>query len=114
VSEEKRSRNIRVSVRFSEEEHKLLKEKMSLVNVTNQEAYIRKMVLDGIVVKLDMPEIKQMLSLLRYTSNNINQIAKHLNESGRFYKSDIVDVKEKQTQIWELASDILLKLSDIK
>ena len=32
------------------------------------------MALDGLVIRLDLPELKQMISLLRYTSNNINQI----------------------------------------
>ena len=76
-------RNIRISVRLTEEEHRLLKEKMARIGVTNQEAFLRKMALDGLVIKLELPELKQMISLLRYTSNNINQIAKRLNESGR-------------------------------
>lgn len=69
-------RNIRISVRLTEEEHRLLKEKMARIGVTNQEAFLRKMALDGLVIRLDLPELKQMISLLRYTSNNINQIAK--------------------------------------
>ena len=81
-------RNIRISVRLTEEEHRLLKEKMARIGVTNQEAFLRKMALDGLVIRLDLPELKQMISLLRYTSNNINQIAKRLNESGRAYDTD--------------------------
>ena len=73
-------RNIRISVRLTEEEHRLLKEKMARIGVTNQEAFLRKMALDGLVIRLDLPELKQMISLLRYTSNNINQIAKKYNE----------------------------------
>ena len=80
-------RNIRISVRLTEEEHRLLKKKMARIGVTNQEAFLRKMALDGLVIKLDLPELKQMISLLRYTSNNINQIAKRLNESGRAYET---------------------------
>ena len=60
-------RNIRISVRLTEEEHRLLKEKMARIGVTNQEAFLRKMALDGLVIKLDLPELKQMISLLRYT-----------------------------------------------
>lgn len=60
---------------------------MARIGVTNQEAFLRKMALDGLVIKLDLPELKQMISLLRYTSNNINQIAKRLNESGRAYET---------------------------
>ena len=62
-------RNIRISVRLTEEEHRLLKEKMARIGVTNQEAFLRKMALDGLVIRLDLPELKQMISLLRYTSN---------------------------------------------
>ena len=72
-------RSIRISVRLTEEEHRLLKEKMARIGVTNQEAFLRKLALDGLVIKLDLPELKQMISLLRYTSNNINQIARSVN-----------------------------------
>ena len=75
-------RNIRISVRLTEEEHRLLKEKMARIGVTNQEAFLRKMALDGLVIRLDLPELKQMISLLRYTSNNINQIALAANANG--------------------------------
>ena len=89
-------RNIRISVRLTEEEHRLLKEKMARIGVTNQKAFLRKMALDGLVIRPDLPELKQMISLLRYTSNNINQIAKRLNESGRAYDTDLAEILEKQ------------------
>ena len=82
-------RNIRISVRLTEEEH-------------------------GLVIRLDLPELKQMISLLRYTSNNINQIAKRLNESGRAYDTDLAEILEKQKQLWGLANKILMKLSTIQ
>lgn len=107
-------RSIRISVRLTEEEHRLLKEKMARIGVTNQEAFLRKMALDGLVIKLELPELKQMISLLRYTSNNINQISKRLNESGRAYDTDLAEILEKQKQLWQLANDILMKLSRIQ
>lgn len=100
-------RSIRISVRLTEEEHRLLKEKMARIGVTNQEAFLRKMALDGLVIRLDLPELKQMISLLRYTSNNINQIAKWLNESGRAYDTDLAEILEKQKQLWGLANKFL-------
>ena len=107
-------RKIRISVRLTEEEHRLLKEKMARIGVTNQEAFLRKMALDGLVIRLDLPELKQMISLLRYTSNNINQIAKRLNECGRAYDTDLAEILEKQKQLWQLANEILMKLSRIQ
>ena len=114
VSAQFMRRNIRISVRLTEEEHRLLKEKMARIGVTNQEAFLRKMALDGLVIRLDLPELKQMISLLRYTSNNINQIAKRLNESGRAYDTDLAEILEKQKQLWGLANKILMKLSTIQ
>ena len=69
-------RSIRISVRLTEEEHRLLKEKMARIGVTNQEAFLRKMALDGYILRLDLPELKEILSQLRYMGNNVNQIAK--------------------------------------
>ena len=107
-------RNIRISVRLTEEEHRLLKEKMARIGVTNQEAFLRKMALDGLVIRLDLPELKQMISLLRYTSNNINQITRRMNESGRVYDTDLEQVVQNQEQLWDMANGILVKLAGIK
>ena len=107
-------RNIRISVRLTEEEHRLLKEKNGAHRrdesggVSPQDGTGRPL------IKLDLPELKQMLSLLRYISNNINQIAKRLNESGRAYETDFEDILEKQEQLWGLANEILMKLSAIQ
>ena len=87
---------------------------MREAGTTNMGAYLRKMALDGLVIRLDLPELKQMISLLRYTSNNINQIAKRLNESGRAYDTDLAEILEKQKQLWGLANKILMKLSAIQ
>ena len=96
-------RSIRISVRLTEEEHRLLKEKMARIGVTNQEAFLRKMALDGLVIKLELPELKQMISLLRYTSNNINQIARTVNARGFASGEDIAANTAAQETIWNIA-----------
>ena len=114
MSAEYARRSIKVSVRFTEAEHELLKKRMAVTGTSNQEAFIRKLSLDGIVVKLDVPELKEMISLLRYAGNNINQIAKRLNETGRTYEADIEDIKANQEHLIELANTIITKLAAIK
>ena len=37
-------------------------------------AYLRKMAVDGYVVNLELPELREMVSLLRRSSNNLNQL----------------------------------------
>lgn len=55
-----------------------------------------------------------MVSLLRYASNNINQIARRMNESGRVYGTDLEQVIQNQEQLWDMANGILVKLAGIK
>jgi Bacterial mobilisation protein (MobC). len=114
VSAEYARRSIKVSVRFNEAEHELLKKRMTVTGTGNQEAFIRKLALDGLVVKLDVPELKEMISLLRYSGNNINQIAKRLHETGRTYEADIADIKANQERLIELSNTIISKLAAIK
>ena len=53
---------------------------MREAGTTNMGAYLRKMALDGYILRLDLPELKEMLSQLRYMGNNVNQIPKSANE----------------------------------
>ena len=114
MSAEYARRSIKVSVRFSEAEHELLKKRMAVTGTDNQEAFIRKLALDGLVVKLDVPELKEMISLLRYSGNNINQIAKRLHQTGRVYEADLGDVKANQERLIDMANTIITKLAALK
>jgi hypothetical protein len=102
-----------MTVRVTPEEHALIHEKMALIGTTNQEAYLRRMAIDGLYVRLNLPELKEMVSLLRYTGNNINQMAKRLNETGRVYEADISDIQNRQTELFEKANEIISKLAEL-
>ena len=47
------------------------------------------MALDGYVVRLELPELKELVSLMRYSSNNLNQLARRAYETGRIYDADL-------------------------
>ena len=76
-------------------------------------AYLRKMAIDGYVVKLELPELRDFISLLRRTSNNFNQIARRVNSNNRIYADDIAEMKNLLEQIWEADNRILEKLAAI-
>ena len=78
-----RKREVQLNFRVSPEELALIEQKMSQFGTKNREAYLRKMALDGYVVKLELPELKELLSLMRYSSNNLNQLTKRVHETGR-------------------------------
>ena len=106
-----RKRDIRLRFRVTPEEKSMIEEKMTQVGTSNMEAYLRKMSIDGYILKLDLPEIKEMISLLRRSSNNLNQIAKRVNQTGRLYGEDMEDILRKQECLWQAANEILAKLS---
>lgn len=84
-----------------------------MIGCENMSAYIRKMAIDGMIIKLDIPELKEISSLLRYSGNNINQLAKRLNEGRQIYAEDIKSIKEKQDRICKMMNDICFKLSNL-
>ena len=72
-------------------------------------AYLRKMAIDGYVLKLDMTEMKEMVSLLRRISSNVKQIAKRANETGRVYETDLEEIQNQQEQLWTAMRNVLQK-----
>ena len=107
-------RDQEIHVLWTREEMERLNQKMAEAGVQNRSAYVRKMTLDGYIVKLDMTDINQMVSLLRNATNNLNQIAKRANASGGIYAADIADMQTKQEEIWETAKEILARLATIR
>ena len=110
----KRKRNIVIRFRVTPEEREMIESKMAQFGTTNMAAYLRKISIDGYVVRLDLPELREMVSLLRRSSNNLNQIAKRVNETSRIYDADIDCLKENQEKIWSAANGILTRLASIK
>ena len=77
-------------------------------------AYLRKMAIDGYVVKLDLPELRELVSLLRYSSNNLNQFTRRAHETGRIYEADLEDIQQSQERIWTAAEKIVSSLAALK
>jgi len=109
-----RKRDVQLNFRVSQQELELISKKMSKLGTQNREAYLRKMALDGYVVRLELPELKELVSLLRYTSNNLNQYTKRANETGRVYDTDLDDLRGSFDRLWNVANEILTALASIK
>ena len=95
------------------DEYERMRRKMEEIGIRNQSSYLRKMALDGYCVNLDLRDVKEVVSLLRYCSNNLNQYAKRANETGSIYAEDIQDLKQRQLEIWEATKEILARLATI-
>lgn len=110
----KRKRDIQLKVRVTPEERAMIEAKMAQLGTTNMAAFMRKMAIDGYVVKLDLPELRELVSLLRYSSNNINQLTRWVHETGRVYAADMDDILQNQERIWQAANGILSRLAAIR
>ncbi len=108
-----RNRPIQVKFRVTPEERKMIDKRMEQAGTNNMAAYLRKMAIDGYVVKLELPELRDFISLLRRTSNKVNQIVRRVNSTGRIYDDDIHEMKMMLEQIWEADNHILDKLASI-
>ena len=113
MSEANRVRKVQLNFRVTEREKQLIEDRMQEIGTTNRETYLRKIAIDGMLVKLEVPELKEIVSLMRRTSNNVNQIARRLNENGRIYEVDITDIQNQQEQLWDMLNSLITKISGI-
>ena len=105
-----RKRKIMLRCPVTEEERKLIEQKMALLPTSKIGAYLRKMAIDGYIIYTDLSPIKEYAKELQAIGKNINQIAKRVNSTGSAYKEDIEEIKEKVTEIWRLQRRILSSL----
>lgn len=103
-----RKRNIQLKFWVSEEERRLIDEKVKQLPVKNYGAYLRKMAIDGYILVVDRTDTKAYISELQAISRNINQIAKRANATGTVYEQDIADIKGVLAEIWQLQRRTLL------
>lgn len=91
---EERYRNIRVRFRVTPEEMAVIERKQAEANIINREAFLRKMVMEGRVLVLNVPELRTISALLGHCSGNLNQIAKRVNSTGRYYIDELGEAKD--------------------
>ena len=92
----KRKRDVPVLFWVSAEELELIHQKMQQYGTENLSAYLRKMALDGYVVKLELPELKELVSLMRRSSYYVEPVNQ---EHPKYQVSRKLIVREKETEV---------------
>lgn len=108
-----RQRPTQLHFYVNDKELDLIKQKMALYGTENMSAYLRKLAIDGYVLKLDIPELKELISLMRRISNSENQIAKKLNAGDRIYDTELDEIKKNQEEIWAGIRKIIESLAKL-
>lgn len=111
---EHRNRPFTIKMRVNETELAMIEKGMAKLGTSNREAFLRKMALNGYILKLDMPELKELVSQLRHMGNNLNQLTKRVNATGRVYEADLKDIQQQQEAIWQEVHALLCQMETMK
>jgi len=109
-----RKRNIHFHLWATEEEAALIRSQFAKSGMTSLSAYFRKMAINGYHINIDLSDVRELVSLLRRSSNNINQMAKVANTTRSIFEADIKNLQRQYDKLWEAASEILRGLAKIK
>ena len=106
-------RDQQLHFRVSKQELERIWSKMESSGILSIGSYLRKMALDGYCLHLDLQELRRMAYLLQMCSNNLNQYAKHANEYGEVYATDMEDLRTRLDELVEISKRILAKLTEL-
>ena len=109
--ERKRDKQLKIWV--SQEDLDMIHQKMAEFGTPNMGAFVRKMVIDGYIIKLDLPELQEIIRLLGSIANNVNQIARRVNAGGNVYKEDLEEVNANLDQNYKMLRKVMKSLSKI-
>ncbi len=105
-----RQRTVQIKFRVTKEERALIEQKMKLIPTDNMAAYLRKIAIDGYIIKVDRSDIKAMTAEIQKIGVNVNQIARRVNATSDVYAEDIAEIKGALEEIWRLQRLSLLKV----
>lgn len=97
----------------SDQEEKLIHERMAETGIVSLSAYLRKMAIDGYIIHVDLSDICALTKLLGICSNNLNQYVRRANETGSIYAADIEDLYDRLFEIKVEVKTILKQFEKI-
>ncbi len=106
----KEKRLVKHSFKTTESEEDVIRKKMKAFGITNKSVYLRAMALKGYLLKVNLPEIRELIRLLKNLTNNVNQIARRLNERGSIYETEIDDIRHRMDELWNITNQLLGRL----
>ena len=108
----KRKHNLRLHIMVSHKESSVIQERMAEVGSLNRSSFLRKMMLNRYVLKVNLESIKERIYLQRRCINNIAQIAKNAQDHN-IYQDEIADWQKDYTDFWKGYSELLEHLAKL-
>jgi hypothetical protein len=110
---QKLERNIAMTFRVTEKERDMIRKRQAETGILSQREYLLRMAADGLVVRVETDGVMEMNRLLSNATNNINQIARRVNETGSVYSADMEFIKSRLEEIWGQQKDILKNITKL-
>lgn len=96
-----------IKVWLSDIEYKNLQDKAAYCG-TSMSAYIREMIENGAIIHYEPIAIREVCYELNRIGNNINQIAKKVNERNVTLTGDIKDLKQQYEQLFNIVLEKIM------
>ena len=106
-------RSINLGFRVTEEEKAEIYQRMELAGIQNLRAFLLKMALNGMLVTLDLKDVRECNRLLRNLTNNVNQIAKRVNTDGSVHSAELAEVEKSLEVVWDQQDKIIRSLTKV-
>ena len=97
----------RLCVYCSEEEIRHILERMSQAGCSSMSTYLRNLALNGLIIQLDLPEIREMTAQLGLCTHELRA----LRRSGTVSDAALLKTEHRLAQVQALAGQFLRKLS---
>ena len=111
MNDEKRTK--RIWFRVTPEEYAAIQQKQKEANIISREAFLRKLVMEGRILKLEIPELREISTLMGRCSSILNQIARRVNGTGRLYAGELSETKQELVQPENMMQKTYERLSEI-
>ncbi len=111
---ENRSRNKQLKIYLSEAEKELFEKKMKMARCRTMSHFIMKCVMEKEIYIVDLEPFRDLQGLLYNVTNNLNQIAKRVNQTGVIYKDDMKkSIEHFSKELWDIHSLLLRRTKDL-
>lgn len=108
-----RYRNITLKIMVTSEEKEVILNRMKKIGMTNFGEFARKILINGTVLKLNTDGLNQLSYEVNKVGNNINQIAKHANQTGYVSKKELDEINQKLDYIISFVNNIYSKINKV-
>lgn len=105
VKEPNRERNIQKKFYINELENQIIEKNMREAKIENFSIFARKSCLDKKIYQIDFSSLKEIMATITQSNleikrigNNLNQIAKHLNESEQNQTNELLNDYQKELE----------------